>query len=152
MQRMLQRADQEHHDAQRSLLQHVAELDAKVLTLEKEARESEHHVRAATQRLHLTAAHPPARGVIIGPGANALGQPPPPYKGRMPEPGDQHTGVFTAVPVAQPVLRVPASQPQDHIEVVVSELMMFGFSEDAVRDALRATGGDKQAAANRLLG
>eukprot|EP01043_Picozoa_sp_COSAG02_P083643 COSAG02_NODE_21623_length_781_cov_0.752199_1_plen_154_part_10 len=55
VQRMLQRADQEHHDAQRSLLQHVAELDAKVLTLEKEARDSEQHVRDAARRLHMTA-------------------------------------------------------------------------------------------------
>ncbi len=150
VQRMLQRADQEHHDAQRSLLQHVAELDAKILSLEKEARESEQHVRAAAHRLHLTAAHPPARGVVIGPGTTGLEQPPPPYGGRLPEPGDQQAGVFAAVPVAQPVLRVPVSQAQDH--VVVSELMLCGFPEHAVRDALRATGGDKQAAANRLLG
>lgn len=34
----------------------------------------------------------------------------------------------------------------------VSELMMFGFPEQAVKDALKATGGNKEAAANRLLG
>jgi hypothetical protein len=34
----------------------------------------------------------------------------------------------------------------------VSELMGFGFEERAVRDALKATGGNKEAAANRLLG
>jgi hypothetical protein len=30
--------------------------------------------------------------------------------------------------------------------------MGFGFEERAVRDALKATGGNKEAAANRLLG
>ena len=34
----------------------------------------------------------------------------------------------------------------------VSELMGFGFEERAVIDALKATGGNKEAAANRLLG
>ena len=34
----------------------------------------------------------------------------------------------------------------------VQELMMFGFPEDAVRAALKQTGGNKEAAANRLLG
>lgn len=34
----------------------------------------------------------------------------------------------------------------------VSELMAFGFPEQAVREALQATGGNKDAAANRLFG
>jgi hypothetical protein len=34
----------------------------------------------------------------------------------------------------------------------VTELMSFGFPEQAVRDALKATGGNKDAAANRLFG
>ena len=34
----------------------------------------------------------------------------------------------------------------------VSELMGFGFPEQAVIDALKATGGNKDAAANRLFG
>jgi hypothetical protein len=224
VQRMLQRADQEHHDAQRSLLQHVAELDAKVLTLEKEARDSEQHVRDAARRLHMTAPHPPVRGVVIDPGtggladaslrikldekkatlqqletmglppselqllqaeiasmeaqtrhtvpkneqmrqaegqqqaakqvaggSNGLGLPPPPYAGHLPQHGNgEATVVVATVPVAQPVSEVPVSQAPDH--TVVSELMMFGFPEHVVRDALQATGGDKQAAANRLFG
>ena len=34
----------------------------------------------------------------------------------------------------------------------VSELMNFGFPEEAVKDALKATGGNVEAAANRLFG
>ena len=213
VQRMLHRADQEHHDTQRSLLQHVAELDAKVLLLEKEARESEREVHAAARRLHMSGPHPPVRGVVIGPGSsglpdaslcskldekkatlrqleyeglptselqvlraeiasmemqagqvvavsvgglarpatgdrNELGPLPPPYTRHLPEHGHAVRGqapVAVAVPVAQ---HAPASQ----FSAAVSELMMFGFPERAVRDALEATGGDKQAAANRLLG
>ena len=70
VQRMLHRADQEHDNTRRSLLQQVAELDAKVLILEKEARESEQQVRAAVRRLDSGGTS--VRGILVDPGSSGV--------------------------------------------------------------------------------